>query len=105
MPKAPGFARRAQGPWIVVEVPMDDEDPLYPSRRRFYAPKESDGSTEHVDQAHRFDQAKDALHMANRIMHLSRGTWAEPMHLSMAWALAHSGGAKWKAKVKPRGAR
>lgn len=99
MPLAPGRIRRNAGPWIIVEVPVHDEDPLYPSRRRFYVGGD-EASTEHVDKAHRFTDRGDAETKANQIMHTSRNTWAEAMPFSMAWALVHAQGAPWSPREK-----
>lgn len=95
--------RRDAGPWVVVEVPMKDRSLLYPSRRRFYSKESEDnnGSTEYIDKAERFTVQAKAKHQANRIMHLSRGTWAEVVPFSIAWALIHSGGAPWRPREAP----
>ncbi len=97
----PGVERRKGGPWIVVEVPATDDDPLYPSSRRFYLDVPP-GSTEHVDKAKQFADPKEAASVANKLMHYSRNTWAEVVPFSMAWALVHAGGAPWDYR-RPRG--
>lgn len=106
MPKPPAHARRDAGPWIIVEVPMETDDlaeiPLYPSRRRFYCAVDTH-SAEHIDQAHHFEDRKEAQRKANQIMHKSRNTWAEVVPLSIAWALVHACGATWNPRMKVAG--
>lgn len=97
MPHSAAFQRRKAGPWVIVAVPMDDEDWLYPSKRRFYGTH--GGSVEHLHQAEPFTDLKDAKRKCNIMMDKMRNMWAEPIPLAMAWAIAHASTAGWRAQV------
>lgn len=96
----PGMLRRRAGPWIIVEVPVQDIDVLYPRSRRFYTGDEKVPSSEHIEGAHEFTDQKLAQRTANKLMHYSRNTWAEVVPLPIAWALVHAGGAPWKPRSR-----
>lgn len=76
---------------------MDDDDWLYPSKRRFYG-KKSRG-VEHLHQAMIFTDLKEAKRRCNRMMDRLRNLWAEPIPFAMAWAIAHASTADWQRRV------
>lgn len=105
MPIPPSKARNAAGPWVIVLVPMKDEDPAFPSRRRFYVPGKAEAGsgvgpgTEHLHLAHQFDNVRTAQSKANSLMHTSRNVWAVVVPHAIVWALLFSKGASWKPRI------
>lgn len=104
MPVPASKARNAAGPWVIVLVPMIDDDQDFPSRRRFYAidSDEANGGpgAAHLHNAHQFTNVKEAQRKANTLMHVSRNVWAVVVPRPIAWALIFSKPVPWKPRAK-----
>lgn len=94
MPKSASFYRRDLGPWIIVLMPMDDEDWLLPTKRCFYNSTKPTHPRE-VDNAEMFLDKQAAVSQANKFMHIARNVWAEVVPYAVAWTIKHGSQATW----------
>lgn len=100
-PRSVGFQRKQQGPWAIVLVPLDEDDPVYPTRRSFITRKGDGGLTRtpNLADAFQFQDHKEAVLQANRYMHRFRNAWAEVLPFPHLWATAYGSDVPWTMRT------
>lgn len=86
-------------PYVIVQVPIVDEDDLLPGRYMFHGGKR--GWVEKVSMADKLEW-KEAKRAANRLSHYSPNCAAYAVPLPVAWALTRGEPARWDKNLRDK---